>query len=180
MRRKIYTDRFGKIDLKKMLKHIKSYDELFSNKILEYNYHNELLKSRLDEIQYLKEQIKENEKEVVKINELCEKIYKENLHKIENYDMKLNVSKQNKKLSNGKVGIFWIINLKYKRSNKSIYLGSDKKVRKIVGEEIGNKKKLSDDRLRNEIIDICYDKLYNMVRKEDNLYNIKIRFEDLI
>ena len=94
--------------------------------------------------------------------------------------MPINVSKQNKKLSNGKVGIFWIINLKYKRSNKSIYLGSDKKVRKIVGEEIGNKKKLSDDRLRNEIIDICYDKLYNMVRKEDNLYNIKIRFEDLI
>ena len=68
MRRKIYTDRFGKIDLKKMLNNIKSEDELFSNKILEYNYHNELLKSRLDEIQYLKEQIKENEKEVVKMS----------------------------------------------------------------------------------------------------------------
>ena len=54
MRRKIYTDRFGKIDLKNMLKHIKSNDELFSNKILEYNYHNELLKGRLNEIQYLK------------------------------------------------------------------------------------------------------------------------------
>ena len=117
MRRKIYTDRFGKIDLKKMLNNIKSEDELFSNKILEYNYHNELLKSRLDEIQYLKEQIKENEKEVVKINELCEKIYKENLHKIDNYYMPINVSKQNKKLSNGKIGIFWIINL-YRRQQQ--------------------------------------------------------------
>ena len=94
--------------------------------------------------------------------------------------MPINVSKQNKKLSNGKIGIFWIINLKYKRSNKSIYLGSDKKVREIVNKELGSKKKLSEDRLKNEIIDICYDKLYNMVRKEDNLYNISIRFEDLI
>ena len=180
MRRKIYTDRFGKIDLKNMLKHIKSNDELFSNKILEYNYHNELLKGRLNEIQYLKDQIKEEEKEVIKLNKLCENIYKENLHKVEDYDMKFNISKQNKKGSKGDNMIFWIINLKYKRSNKSIYLGSDKKVREIVNKELGNKKKLSEDRLKNEIYDMCYDKLYEYVRNTPNLHNLTLKFTDLI
>ena len=45
---------------------------------------------------------------------------------------------------------------------------------------IESNRKLSDDRLRSEIYDMCYDKLFELVKGRDNLYDLKIKFEELI
>ena len=59
-------------------------------------------------------------------------------------------------------------------------MGSDKKVREIVNNELESNRKLSDDRLRSEIYDMCYDKLFELVKGRENLYDLKIKFEELI
>ena len=177
----IHIDRFGKIDLVKMLSDIKKYDSDVTFKtMIEYNHINQNIGFKLDEIEDLKKDIDDLEREILFLNNQSESIYKENSHLVEEYDMKFNISKQNKKLSSGKIGVFWILNLKYKKSNKSIYLGSDKKVREIVNNELESNRKLSDDRLRSEIYDMCYDKLFELVKGRENLYDLKIKFEELI
>lgn len=177
----IYVDRFGKIDLVRMLKDIKKYESDVKYRVmLEYNHLNQNIGWLIDDIEDLKKEIEDKEREILFYNSQCEKIFNENSHLVDEYYMMFNISKQNKKLSSGKIGVFWILNLKYKRSNKSIYLGSDKKVREIVNNELGSSRKLSDDRLRSEIYDMVYDKLFKLVKGKDNLYDLKIKFEDLI
>jgi hypothetical protein len=52
-----------------------------------------------------------------------------------------------------------MINLKYKGYNKSIYLGSEEEVRRIVNEQINENNYLEKEELKNQIYDMCYDKL---------------------
>ena len=181
MRKKIYKNRFGKINLKWMLDNMKKNEsDVKYQTMLEYNHYNQRIEWIEDEIEDLKRDIVDKERELERINDICENIYKDNSHLVDDYYMKFNISKQNKKLTDGSVGVFWILNLKYKRSNKSIYLGSDNKVREIVSKVIESKKKLSEDRLRSEIYDMCFDKLFELVKGRDNLYDLKIKFENLV
>jgi hypothetical protein len=177
---KYKLNRFGSVDLKEIIKRLKK-DDRDSINLIQYSNLQLQLNWNLDEIDELKKKIKTLQKESRKLYGDMEDIYNKNPHLSEDYVMNPNISKQRKKLSNGKTTIYWIINLKYRGSNKSIYLGSDEKVREIVGKEIGVKSKLSEERLKNEIRFICYDKLWDLVVGEKkNLFDMTIRFEDLI
>ena len=181
MRKKIYKNRFGKIDLKWMLDNMKKNEsDVKYQTMLEYNHYHQNIGWIEDEIEDLKRDIVDKERELERINNICENIYKDNSHLVDDYYMKYNISKQNKKLTDGSVAIFWILNLKYKRGNKSIYLGSDNNVRETVSKVIESKKKLSEDRLRSEIYDMCFDKLFELVKGRVNLYDLKVKFEDLV
>jgi hypothetical protein len=94
--------------------------------------------------------------------------------------MVFNVSVNRKKLKDNLVVNYWMINLKYKGYNKSIYLGSEDEVRRIVNEEINENNYLEKEELKNQIYDMCYDKLYDLVINEKNLFERKIVFKDLI
>lgn len=179
---KFKLNRFGNIDLKDIISKLKK-DDTYNDKVnlIQYNNKQLQLKDRLRQIEELSSEINTLNNECKDLYKEMEDIYSKNPHLSEDYVMNFNISKNRKKLVNGKVGIFWIINLKYRGSNKPIYLGSDKKVREIVGREIGVKSKLSEERLRNEINDMCYDKLLDLVLKEKkNLFDMKITFNDLL
>jgi FtsZ-binding cell division protein ZapB len=177
---KYKLNRFGSIDLKDIINKLKKNDRDSIN-LIQYSNLQLQLNWNLDEIDELKDKIKKLQKDSKELYGEMEGIYNKNPHLSEDYVMSFNISKQNKKLSDGKITPYWIINLKYRGSNKSIYLGSNEKVREIVGKEIGVKKKLEEGRLKSEIYDMCYDKLLDLVVKEKkNLFDMTIRFEDLI
>jgi hypothetical protein len=177
---KYKLNRFGNVDLKEIINRLKK-DDRDSLNLIQYSNLQLQLNWNLDEIEELKDRIKKLNKESRELYREMEDIHNKNPHLSKDYVMSYNISKQNKKLSNGKITPYWIINMKFRGSNKSIYLGSDKNVREIVGREIGVKSKLSEQRLRNEIYDMCYDKLWDLVMKEKkNLFDLTIRFEDLI
>ncbi|MGC6284517.1 MAG: hypothetical protein ACON4X_02575 [Polaribacter sp.] len=110
----------------------------------------------------------------------CKKLYDDNKHLEEEYDIKYNVSTNNKTLANGSKAIYWMINLKYRGMTKPIYLGSDDVVRKKIKEELGLKKRLKKEDVRTKIGFLCFDNLLDMVMKEKNLFDRKITFDDLV
>ena len=169
-------ERFGKIP-QSVFKKMKSIDR---QPIAKYNNIMRSIERDYIAIEDLKDDIKELESKIDKNSNRCEKIYNQNKHLEEEYSMNMNVSTNIKKLKDGSEAIYWMINLKYKGYNKPIYLGSDKKVREIVSKVIESKRRLSKDRLKSEIWDMCFEKLYIMVMTKENLYNEKIKFEDLI
>ncbi|NVK75891.1 MAG: hypothetical protein HWE24_20645 [Oceanospirillaceae bacterium] len=173
-------NRFGNVNLKDIIGKLKK-DDMDSLSLIQYSNKQLQLMWKLEEINSLKEEIEILNKECKNIYKEMEEIHNQNPHLSEDYVMTFNISKQNKKLANNSIGVFWIINLKYRGTNKSIYLGSDKKVREIVSTQLNTKRKLSEERLKSEIYDMCYDKLWEFViENKQNLFDIKIKFEDLI
>lgn len=144
------------------------------NNMLRYirRWEDEILKKE-DEIKYLKSRIKGYERE-------CKEMYKLNKHLEEKYNIKYNISTNNKRLKDGSISIYWMINLKYRGLNKAIYLGSDKNVREKVKKELRLKGKLSKEDVKTKLRFLCYDNLSDMVIKEKNLFDKKITFDDLI
>lgn len=169
-------ERFGKIP-QSVFKKMKS---IHRQPIAKYNNIMRSIERDYIAIEDLKDDIKELESKIDKNSNRCEKIYNQNKHLEEEYSMNMNVSTNTKKLKDGREVIYWMINLKYKGYNKPIYLGSDKRVRDIVGKLIESKKKLSKEDFKVKVRFLCIDKLTDMVMTKENLYNEKIKFEDLI
>ena len=144
------------------------------NNMMRYirRWEDEILKKE-DEINFLKSRIKGYEME-------CKKMYKLNKHLEYDYNIKYNVSTNNKRLKDGTISIYWMINLKYKGLNKAIYLGSDKCVREKIKKELRLNGKLSKEDVKSKLGFLCFDNLLDMVIKEKNLFDKKITFDDLI
>jgi len=169
-------ERFGKIP-QSVFDKMKSIDR---QPIAKYNNMMRRVDEWYAEIDDLKEDIKEIESKIDKYNSRCNELYEKNKHLEEEYSMNMNVSTNMKKLKDGSVAIYWMINLKYKGYNKPIYLGSDKKVREIVSKELKIKRRLNKEDMKEKIRFICIDNLIDMVMTKENLYSEKIKFEDLI
>jgi len=169
-------ERFGKIP-QSVFDKMKSIDR---QPIAKYNNVMRRVDEWYAEIDDLKEDIKEIESKIDKYNSRCNELYEKNKHLEEEYSMNMNVSTNMKKLKDGSVAIYWMINLKYKGYNKPIYLGSDKKVREIVSKELKIKRRLNKEDMKEKIRFICIDNLIDMVMTKENLYSEKIKFEDLI
>ena len=101
----------------------------------------EIPKKKL-EIEYLKDDIKDIQKKIGEYNRIVTELYGRIEYIFEDYtpniyivkNSKKSKSKPNKltKLKRNEINYFWMINVKYKRKTKPIYLGSDKKVREII------------------------------------------------
>lgn len=176
MNRSKLKDLFGNIDNR-------VFEKLSSKErqpIAKYNnmmryirrWEDEILKKE-DEINYLKSRIKGYEKD-------CKKMFKLNKHLENDYNIKYNVSTNNKRLKDGSISIYWMINLKYRGLNKAIYLGSDKNVKQKIKEELGLEEELKKDDIKNKIAFLCFDNLLDMVLENKNLFDKKITFDDLI
>ena len=169
-------ERFGNIS-KKVFDKMSSLER---QPIAKYNNMMRNIRKWESQIDVLKGDIDKLNGKIKSYESKCRKLYNENKILEEEYSMNFNVSTNTKTLANGRKGIFWMINLKYKGMTKPIYLGSDKNVREIVNKALENKGRLSKDRLKSEIYDMCFDKLYIMVTKEKNMFDRKISFDDLI
>jgi len=169
-------EKFGNID-ERIFNKLKSIDR---QPIAKYNNMIRKMDEWVEEIENLKCEIELLEKKIINYGKECRLIYENNKHLEKKYNMIFNVSINRKKLKNNMIVNYWMINLKYKGYNKSIYLGSEEYVRKIVNEEIGEYNYLENEKLKNQIYDMCYDKLYELVIGEKNLFDKKIVFKDLI
>ena len=148
--------------------------------IAKYNNMMRSVRKWESQIDILKEDINKLNGRIKSYEKKCKKLYDDNKHLEEEYNIQFNVSTNNKTLANGDIAIFWMINLKYRGMTKPIYLGSDKNVRKRIKEELGLKKKLKKEDVRSKIRFLCFDNLYDMVIKGDNLFDRKVSFDDLI
>jgi len=176
MNRSKLKDLFGNIDNR-------IFEKLSSKErqpIAKYNnmmryirrWEDEILKKE-EEIKYLKSRIKGYERE-------CKEMYKLNKHLEDDYNIKYNISTNNKRMKDGSISTYWMINLKHKGLNKAIYLGSDKNVREKVKKELRLNGKLSKEDVKTKLGFLCFDNLLDMVIKEKNLFDKKITFDDLI
>jgi hypothetical protein len=169
-------ERFGNIDEKIFNKLI----GIERQPIAKYNNMIRKMDEWVIEIENLKYEIELLNNKISNYGKECREIYEKNRHLEIKHYMVFNVSVNRKKLKDNIVVNYWMINLKYKGYNKSIYLGSEEEVRRIVNEEINENNYLEKEELKNQIYDMCYDKLYDLVISEKNLFERKIVFKDLI
>ena len=169
-------EKFGNIE-ERVFSKLKSIDR---QPIAKYNNMIRKMDEWVVEIENLKYEIELLEKKIFNYGKECRLIYENNKHLEDKYNMTFNVSINRKKLKNNNIVNYWMLNLKYKGCNKSIYLGVEEYVRKIVNEEIGENNYLEKEELKSQIYDMCYDKLYDLVISEKNLFDKKIVLRDLI
>jgi FtsZ-binding cell division protein ZapB len=169
-------ERFGNID-ERLFEKLESKDR---QPIAKYNNMIKKMDEWVEEIEDLKYEIEVLEKKIFSYGKECKDIYEANKHLEKKYSLIFNVSINRKKLKDNLIVNYWMINLKYKGYNKSIYLGNEEDVRRIVNEELKENNYLEKEELKSQIYDMCYDKLYDLVMSEKNLFNNKIVFKDLI
>lgn len=169
-------ERFGDIS-KEVFNKMSSLDR---QPIAKYNNMMRSIRKWESQIDILKEDINKLNGRIKSYEKKCKKLYNDNKHLEEEYDIKYNISTNNKTLANGEKRIYWMINLKYRGMTKPIYLGSDDDVRQKIKSELGIKKRLKKEDVRSKIGFLCFDNLYDMVVKEKNLFDRKISFDDLI
>ena len=72
------------------------------------------------------------------------------------------------------------INVKFKNYVKSIYLGSDKKIRKMLSEKIGMRKNVSKDKLKQKLEFYLIEEVEDLVIDNKNDYdNWNVKKEEL-
>ena len=75
---------------------------------------------------------------------------------------------------------YWNINVKFKNQIKSIYLGSDNKIREIFKNKIGLRKNVSKDKLKQNIEFHIVDEIMDMViENKDDFSNWSLNKEEL-
>ena len=67
--------------------------------------------------------------------------------------------------------IYWNINVKFKNQIKSIYLGSDNKIREIFKDRVGLRKNVSKDKLKQQIEFYLIEEIMDMVIDNKNDFN---------
>ena len=90
--------------------------------IAKYNNMMRSVRKWESQIDILKEDINKLNGRIKSYENKCKKLYDDNKHLEEEYNIQFNVSTNNKTLANGKKAIFWMINLKYRGMTKPIYL----------------------------------------------------------
>ena len=188
--------RFGSIPLK-IWEKLEGKDKQF---LFKYDYFIKKTFQIDDEILELEEEIKELKKNKEYFRKRSEDIWVENKHLKEDYSPKYNISKNDKctNIKNNKfqkekkfIGRYWLVNVKYKKRNKSIHIGKDEFVKEFLKnnewvienkEDLGIKdlNKLSDEEIKLLIDKLISDNLYDIILSTTNFFEEKVRFEDLV
>ena len=153
-----------------------------------------------DDILELEEEIKELKKSKEYFRKRSEDIWVENKHLKEDYSPKYNISKNDKytSIKNNKfqkekkfIGRYWLVNVKYKKRNKSIHIGKDDFVKEFLKNNewvienkddlgIKNLDKLNEDDIKYLIDKLICDNLYDIILSSLNFFERKVKFEDLV
>jgi len=188
--------RFGSIPLK-IWEKLEGKDKQF---LFKYDYFIKKTFQIDDEILELEEEIKELKKSKEYYRKRSEDIWVENKHLKEDYSPKYNISKNDKytNIKNNKfqkekkfIGRYWLVNVKYKKRNKSIHIGKDEFVKEFLKnnewvienkEDLGikNLNKLNEDDIKYLIDKLICDNLYDIILSSPNFFEEKVKFEDLV
>lgn len=188
--------RFGSIPLK-IWEKLEGKDKQF---LFKYDFFIKKTFQIDDKILELEEEIRELKKNKEYYRNRSEDIWVENKHLKEDYSPKYNISKNDKytNIKNNKfqkekkfIGRYWLVNVKYKKRNKSIHIGKDEFVKEFLKnnewvienkEDLGIKdlNKLSDEEIKLLIDKLISDNLYDIILSTTNFFEEKVRFEDLV
>lgn len=188
--------RFGSIPLK-IWEKLVGKDKQF---LFKYDYFIKKTFQIDDEILELEEEIKELKKSKEYYRKRSEDIWVENKHLKEDYSPKYNISKNDKytNIKNNKfqkekkfIGRYWLVNVKYKKRNKSIHIGKDEFVKEFLKNNewvienkddlgIKNLNKLNEDDIKQLIDILICDNLYDIILSSPNFFEEKVKFEDLV
>lgn len=188
--------RFGSIPLK-IWEKLVGKDKQF---LFKYDYFIKKTFKIDDDILELEEEIKELKKSKEYYRKRSEDIWVENKHLKEDYSPKYNISKNDKytNIKNNKfqkekkfIGRYWLVNVKYKKRNKSIHIGKDEFVKEFLKNNewvienkddlgIKNLNKLNEDDIKYLIDKLICDNLYDIILSSPNFFEEKVKFEDLV
>lgn len=188
--------RFGSIPLK-IWEKLVGKDKQF---LFKYDYFIKKTFKIDDDILELEEEIKELKKSKEYYRKRSEDIWVENKHLKEDYSPKYNISKNDKytNIKNNKfqkekkfIGRYWLVNVKYKKRNKSIHIGKDEFVKEFLKNNewvienkddlgIKNLNKLNEDDIKHLIDILICDNLYDIILSSPNFFEEKVKFEDLV
>ena len=188
--------RFGSIPLK-IWEKLEGKDKQF---LFKYDYFIKKTFKIDDDILELEEEIKELKKSKEYYRKRSEDIWVENKHLKEDYSPKYNISKNDKytNIKNNKfqkekkfIGRYWLVNVKYKKRNKSIHIGKDEFVKEFLKNNewvienkddlgIKNLNKLNEDDIKYLIDKLICDNLYDIILSSPNFFEEKVKFEDLV
>lgn len=159
---------------KKILKEVGKKDEHRLYKYRRIRREIPILEDKVEELKLEMNKIKEK---IKKKNEQINHIFSQIEYLKSDYDFKISIICNKKKYGN-----YWNINVKHKRNlTKSIYLGSDKKIREFICKRNDKDVSISD----KEFGDLLYVEFSESVKdwcieNKDDLMNRTIKMEDLL
>ena len=124
-----------------------------------------------NEIESQRELIRKRKSKIKEYNKILTHLYGKINHLKSDFLPIINVVSYKKDES-----IYWNINVKFKNQIKSIYLGSDNKIREIFKDRIGLRKNISKDKLKQKIEFYLVEEIMDMVidnKNDFNSWNIK-------
>ena len=144
--------------------------------ILEYRSINGLIKRKLNSIERKREQIKLKQDEVKQLKKEHTRLLKKVKVYSKSYNPIISIVPNIKKGN-----IYWNCNVKVRGNLKSIYLGSDKLVRKYLQEQYSTRLNISKKKLKKLIDFEVRDKITDMIIDDYKKFqNTTLRLEDLV
>ena len=144
--------------------------------ILEYRSINGLIKRKLNSIERKREQIKLKQDEVKQLKKEHTRLLKKVKVYSKSYNPIISIVPNIKKGN-----IYWNCNVKVRGNLKSIYLGSDKLVRKYLQEQYSTRLNISKMKLKKLIDFEVRDKITDMIIDDYKKFqNTTLRLEDLV
>ena len=144
--------------------------------ILEYRSINGLIKRKQNSIERKREQIKLQQHEVKQLKKEHTKLLKKVKVYSKSYNPIISIVPNIKKGN-----IYWNCNVKVRGNLKSIYLGSDKLVRKYLQEQYSTRLNISKKKLKKLIDFEVRDKITDMIIDNYKKFqNTTLRLEDLV
>jgi len=144
--------------------------------ILEYRSINGLIKRKLNSIERKREQIKLKQDEVKQLKKEHTRLLKKVKVYSKSYNPIISIVPNIKKGN-----IYWNCNVKVRGNLKSIYLGSDKLVRKYLQEQYSTRLNISKTKLKKLIDFEVRDKITDMIIDDYKKFqNTTLRLEDLV
>ncbi|MBJ11255.1 MAG: hypothetical protein CMP66_07375 [Flavobacteriales bacterium] len=144
--------------------------------ILEYRSINGLIKRKLNSIERKRKQIKLKQDEVKQLKKEHTRLLKKVKVYSKSYNPIISIVPNIKKGN-----IYWNCNVKVRGNLKSIYLGSDKLVRKYLQEQYSTRLNISKTKLKKLIDFEVRDKITDMIIDNYKKFqNTTLRLEDLV
>jgi len=119
-----------------------------------------------NEIESQRELIRKRKSKIKEYNKILTHLYGKINHLKSDFLPIINVVSYKKDES-----IYWNINVKFKNQIKSIYLGSDNKIREIFKDRVGLRKNVSKDKLKQQIEFYLIEEIMDMVIDNKNDFN---------
>ena len=119
-----------------------------------------------NEIESQRELIRKRRSKIKEYNKILTHLYGKINHLKSDFLPIINVVSYKKDES-----IYWNINVKFKNQIKSIYLGSDNKIREIFKDRVGLRKNVSKDKLKQQIEFYLIEEIMDMVIDNKNDFN---------